>query len=67
MPTTLTQDQNLLFQSYFTVSLLAELKSNKFLDSDYYNSMTFGAPWIKDEIGNAGTPFIFLYLSLKHY
>ena len=54
MTTSVTQEQNLLFQSYFTVSLLAELKNNNLLGSAYYEGMTFGAPWIKDELRNIG-------------
>lgn len=50
MSTTLTQEQELLFQSYFTVSLLVELEKNKLRESDYFERMTFDAPWIKNEL-----------------
>lgn len=69
MPTTLTQEQNLLFQSYFTVSLLAELKNNNLLASRYFEDMSFGAPWIKDElrkigVDNQGCAMMSLYAML---
>ena len=69
MNTVLTQEQNLLFQSYFTVSLLVELKNNSLLDSAYYEGITFGAPWIKEElrsigIDNQGCAMMALYAML---
>lgn len=69
MSTPLTQEQNLLFQSYFTFSLLVELKNNRLLNSDYFQDMHFGAPWIKDEIrkigvDNQGCTMIALYVML---
>lgn len=50
----LTQEQNLIFQSYFSTAFLLELKNNDFLDSDFFKSMKFGSPWIKDEIEKIG-------------
>jgi hypothetical protein len=69
MTAPLTQEQNLLFHSYFTVSLLVELKNNSLLDSDYYKGMPFGAPWIKNElqkigIDNQGCAMMTLYAML---
>jgi hypothetical protein len=69
VPTTLTQEQNLLFHSYFTVSLLVELKSNDLLKSDYFDGMRFSAPWIKDElrkigVNNQGCAMMLLYAML---
>lgn len=69
MPTTLSQEQNLLFQSYFTVSLLVELKNNNLLASGYFEGMSFGAPWIKDElrkigVDNQGCAMMSLYAML---
>jgi hypothetical protein len=69
VPTTLTPEQNLLFQSYFTVSLLVALKNNDLLKSDYFESMEFHAPWIKDElrkigINNQGCTMMVLYAML---
>lgn len=65
----LTQKDDLLFQSYFTFILLVELKSNNFLTSDTFDQMTFGSPWIKDElkkigIDNQGCALIALYVML---
>lgn len=54
MSTSLTPQQNLLLQSYFTVSLLSELCSNDLLQSDYFEGMKFGAPWIKEELAKVG-------------
>jgi len=69
MPTSLSPQQNLLFQSYFTVSLLGELSNNDLLNSDYFEGMTFGAPWIKEELGkigvdNQGSAMMALYAML---
>lgn len=50
----LNQEENLLFQSYFTFALLTELTSANFLKSDYFKAMSFGSPWIKDELENIG-------------
>jgi hypothetical protein len=69
MSTKITPEQDLLFQSYFTVSLLAELKNNKFIESGYFQGMTFGAPWIKNElrkidVDNQGCALMALYAML---
>jgi hypothetical protein len=69
MPTILTQEENLLFQSYFTACLLTELANHKFLESDYYNSMKFGASWVKGElrkigVDNQGCAMMMLYAML---
>lgn len=50
----LTQEQNLIFQSYFSFAFITELKNNNFLDSDFFKSMKFGSPWIKTEIQKLG-------------
>ncbi len=50
----LSQEQNLIFQSYFTTAFLLELKNNEFLDSNFFEEMEFGSPWIKDEIVKIG-------------
>ena len=50
----LTQEQNLIFQSYFTTAFLVELNNNDFLKSNFFKSMKFGSPWIKDGIVNVG-------------
>ena len=65
----LSQSQNLVLQSYFTVSFLGELISNDFLASDYFNNMKFRAPWLKDQlrvigIDNQGSALMALYAML---
>ena len=65
----LNQEDNFLFQSYFTFVLLKELTTANFLKSDYFKAMRFGSPWIKDElknigIGNLGCILIALYTML---
>jgi hypothetical protein len=65
----ITQEQDLLFQSYFTVTLLAELTNNKFIESSYFNEMPFGATWIKNElrkigVDNQGCALMALYAML---
>jgi hypothetical protein len=69
VPKPLTPEQNLLFQSYFTVSLLVALTRNDLLKSDYFESMEFHAPWIKDElrkigVNNQGCTIMLLYAML---
>jgi hypothetical protein len=69
VPTAFTQEQTLLFQSYCTVSLLVALTRNDLLKSDYFESMKFGAPWIKDElrkigVDNQGCAMMLLYAML---
>ena len=65
----LTQKDNLLFQSYFTFVLLAELRNSDFLKSEFFREMDFGSPWIKEEltkigIDNQGCALIALYVML---
>jgi hypothetical protein len=65
----LTQDDNLLIQSYFTVAFLTELNNNNFLNSDYYKKMNFRDKYIKEKlpyigIDNQGAMLIFLYTML---
>ena len=50
----LTQEDNLLFQSYFTFVLLVELRNHDFQNSEYFENMRFGSPWIQKEISNIG-------------
>lgn len=66
----LTQKDDLVLQSYIIISLLSELQSNNLLSSEYFEGMTFGMPWIKEElkssgsIGNRGCVLIALYAML---
>ncbi len=65
----LTQKDNLLFQSYFTFVLLVELRNNNFLGSECFGEMSFGSPWIKEEltkigVDNQGCALIALYVML---
>jgi len=70
MSANLTQHDNLLLQSYYTFSLLVELKNNNFLESNYFSEMSFGNPEIKralkDEIkiDNQGCAMMALYSML---
>ncbi|MDC9727177.1 MAG: HEPN family nuclease [Candidatus Thioglobus sp.] len=50
----LSQEDNLLFQSYISVALFAELRSNNFIDSDFFKGMSFGVQAIKKELKNIG-------------
>jgi len=50
----ISQADDLILQSYYSVSLLAELVNNNFLESEYFEKMNFGASWIKDEIKSIG-------------
>jgi len=49
-----TQEQDLLFQSYYTFSLLCELQNNCLLESDYFEEMKFDQPLIKEELRKTG-------------
>ena len=65
----MSQEDNLLIQSYISVVLLAELGKNKFFKSDYFKNMPFDAPWVKEELGkvgpdNQGTALMALYAML---
>lgn len=65
----LTQDDNLLIQSYFTTAFLGELTNSSFLKSDCYKNLQFGDNYIKENlptigIDNQGTLLIMLYTML---
>jgi len=65
----ITQQEDLILQSYFTVSLLAELGNNQFFSSDYFRSMSFGSPDIKkflekNGVDNQGSAIMSLYAML---
>jgi hypothetical protein len=49
-----SQEENLIFQSYFTSCLFAELTNNKFIQSEYYDSLTFSDPVVKEQIRTLG-------------
>lgn len=62
----LTQEENLVLQTYYTTSLLAELKNNNFIGSEFFESMNFGQACIKDElkridVDNQGALLMVLY------
>lgn len=50
----ISQSDNLFLQSYYSVSLLVELRNNNFLESQFFEGMSFGAPWIKEGIKTIG-------------
>lgn len=52
--TTLTQENNLIIQSYMTVSFLLELKNLNFLKSDYYKHAEFQDKFIKKSLHDIG-------------
>jgi HEPN pEK499 p136 len=54
MSFTVSQEEDLIFQSYFTFCLLAELKNNDFTNSDYYDLMAFADPIVKKQIHDLG-------------
>lgn len=65
----ITQEENLILQSYITTSLLAELGNNQFFSSDYFKSMSFGSPDIKkflekNGVDNQGSAIMSLYAML---
>lgn len=65
----LTQEDNLILQSYITICLLAELKNNNLLSSAYFEEMMFGVLWIKEQlrsigVDNQGCAMIALYAML---
>lgn len=65
----ITQEDNLILQSYITVSLLAELGNNSFFRSNYFREMHFGSPDIKmflekNGIDNQGSAIMCLYAML---
>ncbi|MEB2777281.1 HEPN family nuclease [Algoriphagus sp. D3-2-R+10] len=66
---TLSQEDNLLLQAHFTTVLLVELKNNNFFESDYYDQMKFGDPFIKNslkqiQVDNQGALLMTLYAML---
>jgi len=65
----LTQEDNLLIQSFYSTMLLAELTKNNFLNSDFFNNMIFDIPEIKEElkeirVDNQGCALMSLYAML---
>jgi hypothetical protein len=65
----ISQEANLILQSYITISLISELRNNGFLESEFFGQMKFGSPWIKDalmKIGadNQGSALMALYAML---
>ncbi|MBE0434224.1 MAG: hypothetical protein IBX56_00280 [Methylomicrobium sp.] len=65
----LTQEENLVLQTYYTTSLLAELKNNNFIGSEFFDPMNFVQACIKDElkkidVDNQGTLLMILYALL---
>jgi len=65
----ITHADNLILQAYYTTSLIAELKNNKFMESGFYQDMTFGQPVIKEElykigVDNQGAALMALYAML---
>lgn len=64
-----SQEDNLLIQSYFTISLLGELNNLNFLESDYYRNANFKDKFVKENlpsvgIDNQGTLLNFLFTML---
>jgi hypothetical protein len=64
-----SQNDNLLLQSYFTISFLTELKNVDFLNSDYFKSAEFEDKFVKESItrvgiDNQGSLLIYLYSML---
>jgi hypothetical protein len=65
----LNQEGNLIFQSYFIVDLLLNLRRNDFINSDYFDKMVYEFPLIKEQlkktnIDNQGFILITLYTML---
>jgi hypothetical protein len=65
----ITRQEDLILQSYFTVSLLVELGKNQFFSSDYFKSMSLGSPDIKkflekNGVDNQGSAIMSLYAML---
>jgi hypothetical protein len=68
---TLSQEHNLVFQSLYTVMLLLDLsqKTNGFFDSEFFKTMAFTFPQMKEElkgigIDNQGCALMSLYAML---
>lgn len=65
----INQADNLILQAYYTTSLIAELKNNKFLESNFFQDMTFDQPAIKEGlktvgVDNQGAALMALYAML---
>lgn len=50
----LSQEENIILQSYLTVSLLTELTNNRFLESACFEKMDFGNPSLKPMLCQVG-------------
>lgn len=50
----ITQDDNLLIQSYLTTSFLIELRNNNFLSSDYFKNLPFEDTNVKQLLPRIG-------------
>ncbi len=64
-----SQSDNLLIQSYLTISFLTELKNINFLDSEYYENAGFKDKFVKENfakigIDNQGSLLMFIYAML---
>lgn len=51
---TMTNDDQIILQSYYTVVLLKELDSNNFLESDFFRNMKFDWPDVKTGVREIG-------------
>jgi len=65
----MTNDEKILIEGFCTVTLLAELFNNEFIESDYFKSLEFQDPAVKKtlseiNIGNKGTLLMFLHVLL---
>ncbi|MBO1064027.1 MULTISPECIES: HEPN family nuclease [Nostocales] len=65
----ITHADNLILQAYYTTVLIVELKNNEFMESGFYQNMTFGQPVIKEElkkigVDNQGSALMALYAML---
>jgi hypothetical protein len=65
----LNQEDNLILQCYLITSFLTELKNADFLNSEYYNNLSFEDNFVKENItkigiDNQGSLLIFLYALL---
>lgn len=63
------QDENIILQQLISVSFITELHNSNFLESEFYQKMSFGNPSIKPyvdqiKIGNQGMLIMFLYALL---
>ena len=65
----LTQEDNLIIQTYCSVTLLAELRNNDFINSEFFEGMDFSLVGIKEAIrqigiDNQGSALMALYAML---